>query len=518
MKINLVNDKKYDIRFMAQDFDIFGIEFDSLTVKQLDDLMERKIERLQIWLKKSKYTDSFLPEFIAKNIKKSTYYDNISNFSTLLHEYRTIRSYLIDKINPAPNQKFHREDEIYMDECNYSIPPNQYEKELKLQEWFTELSNPIWQFVLKKLYEYATNDLYFFELRGKESAKGMLWFDILMRNYDNMKQRLLDFNLPLTLADLEEQYNLMIEQNTIKITNMGNKILNEFAIQIARSKRISDLNSMQKFIALIKAKKVKPANESDKYIHNLKQYVRDEVSIEQSNFARNKLIAINYLESIKPSNLNHSNYAKNELFDERNDSFIDREYYSHPENLTLLDVDIISEKVENLNRIDEKINSNFRKFNNFLHHINDCNDLLQMRNDKNENVNDKEINLRINNLMNYFVNPDDIITVDMIRDKIQKVGLTLTMFKWTNDENNNQKIQPKTIQEVEDEKAQIIQYIISIEDDIDYGIVIPLIESIYTEYRITIASYDYIINNSRQQFETQSRNIENTGYKKRGSR
>ncbi len=519
MQTNLLGNRKIDIRYMAQDFDIFGVEFNNFTIEQLDKKMEKKIEKLQNWLKNAKYTDHFIGEFQTQpQADQATHLFSqpkiISNFKTLLYEYRTLRNWFIYKKTPILDlQKNDREsfgdknDEIKMSECNYSVNPIQYKIEHKLQEWFTELSNPIRPFVMTKFKEYAENDLFYIKIGTP--FRGRPWF-MDFGTYEEMEKFLVEYSSPCTAEDLQKKLDLLIQNNTVKIQDTGNQFLNLLSFDIERLKRMSDINSLRMFIDLIKQKKIKPSKKDISYKSSMRTIATDQ----QIDFEIKKKSAIDYLESIKPSNTKISDYYKNDLFDKYNDAYntgglreaITEAFIS---KYTLINSGIQNGRMDKLSQICNEIEIYYRDFNHFLEQIDILNELIANNGKGIDNIDGSEIYRRIDIIMNSFIDIEDIDLVDRIRKEIQNAGLTISLTKWSDKEPTIfQIMELKDIDELRCEKGKVVDYIINLDNnDIDFSIALPLIEKIYSKYEMVRGSYDYVndINKSDEIYNNISR-------------
>ena len=494
MQTNLLGNRKTDINYMAQDFDVFGVEINKFTIEQLDQKMEAKIEKLQNWLRNAKYTDHFINEFQTEPQadQESLLFSRpkiISNFKTLLYEYRTLRNWFIYKNKPILNPVNDKTDEIKMRECNYSVNPIQYETEYRLQEWFTELSNPMRPFVMKKFKEYAENDLYYIKIGTP--FRGRPWF-MDFETYEEMEKFLVEYSSPCTVEDLQKKLDLLIQNNIVKIQDTGNEILNSFLFDIERLKRMSDINSLKMFIYLIEQKRIKPSKKDISYKNSMCTITIDQ----QTDFEIKKKSAIDYLESIKPSNTKISDYYKNTLFDKYNDVYNNgglREAITESfiSKYTYNDSKIRNERIDKLSQICNEIENYYIDFNHFLEQIDILNKLIA--NNGKGNL-DSEIYRYTNTIMNSFIDIEDIGLVDKIRKEIQKDGLTISLVKWSDKEPTVYQIMKlKDIDELRCEKCKVIDYIINLDnDDIDFSIVLPLIEKVYSKYEMVRGSYDYI--------------------------
>ena len=130
-------------------------------------------------------------------------------------------------------------------------------------------------------------------------------------------------------------------------------------------------------------------------------------------------------------------------------------------------------------------------FNHFLEQIDILNKLIA--NNGKGNI-DSEIYRYTNTIINSFIDIEDISLVDKIRKEIQKDGLTISLVKWSDKEPTvSQIMKLKNIDELRCEKCKVIDYIINLDnDDIDFSIVLPLIEKVYSKYEMVRGSYDYI--------------------------
>ena len=89
------------------------------------------------------------------------------------------------------------------------------------------------------------------------------------------------------------------------------------------------------------------------------------------------------------------------------------------------------------------------------------------------------------------------------------------MFKYIEQPDKSLIIQPKSITEIQSDKEKIFEYIISLDEEMDYMTILNLIDKIYSRYEISKSCYDYIVEYSKKLQNSQNMNVEPFGYRRK---